>query len=389
MKILIYRWNAYNYRDTIENFRALGHEVSVLEYHLDNYDEDETFAELLTKEIRGNTYDFVFTINYYAVIAEVCHTVGIRYVAWTCDNPLISMHHESVFYDTNRIFSFDKTNEIEFRQMGVSNISYLPLCVDAARMQRMILESPKMGLYPAEISFVGSLYERNAYDSYEHAFSDYERGYFDAAIEVSRGLYGMPVPLVERLLTPEVMERLEENNRFELKKSARSLSSLALIFRTTILGFKIAKEQRIYALNMLSKKHAVAVYSNSDITQVPLCEYRGSLDYFSEMPLAFSESKVNLNFTIPNIKSGIPLRVWDVLGAGGFLLTNAQAELPLYFEDGKDLATFSSDEELCEKAAYYLSHESERERIAKCGYEKVAAHHTYRDRISTLLANLD
>ena len=36
----------------------------------------------------------------------------------------------------------------------------------------------------------------------------------------------------------------------------------------------------------------------------------------------FANSKVNLNITLRNIKTGIPLRALDIMGAGGFLLTN-------------------------------------------------------------------
>lgn len=111
----------------------------------------------------------------------------------------------------------------------------------------------------------------------------------------------------------------------------------------------------------------------------------GSVDYWSEMPKVFRASKINLNFTIPNIKSGIPLRVWDVLGAGGFLLTNYQAEIPLYFTEGEDLVCFDGIEDLREKAAYYLSHEEERNRIAGQGYEKVKKYHSYLNRIQTIL----
>ena len=90
----------------------------------------------------------------------------------------------------------------------------------------------------------------------------------------------------------------------------------------------------------------------------------GSVDYWSEMPKVFRYSKINLNFTIPNIKSGLPLRIFDVLGAGGFLLTNYQAELPDHFEIGKDLACFESEAELVEKCSYYLAHEEERQPVS-------------------------
>lgn len=99
----------------------------------------------------------------------------------------------------------------------------------------------------------------------------------------------------------------------------------------------------------LSKRYHVNVYSNSDVSDMLRIQYCGSVDYWSELPQVFHMSKINLNFTIPNIKSGIPLRVWDVLGAGGFLMTNYQAEIPYYFKEGEDLICFDGIEDLCEK----------------------------------------
>ena len=127
------------------------------------------------------------------------------------------------------------------------------------------------------------------------------------------------------------------------------------------------------------------VYSNSDVSDLVRVRYMGSVDYWSEMPKVFRESKINLNLTIPNIKSGIPLRIWDVLGAKGFLLTNYQAEIPLYFKEGEDLVCFDGIEDLKEKTAYYLSHEKERRAIAENGYQKVKKHHTYVNRIEEIL----
>jgi spore maturation protein CgeB len=112
------------------------------------------------------------------------------------------------------------------------------------------------------------------------------------------------------------------------------------------------------------------------------------VEYGTQMPYVFSNSKVNLNFTIPNIKSGIPLRVWDAMGCGGFLLTNAQAELSYYFENEKHLVWFTSQEELLEKASYYTRpvNDSKREAIARAGYELVKKEHTLHKRVKKMLA---
>lgn len=440
MHILMYRWKAYNYRDIEQTFLLLGHTVDNIEQELGSYDVSPEFERVIEERIRGTHYDMVFTVNYFPLISNVCERTGVKYVSWTCDNPLISMYHESVFHDCNYIFTFDKTNYLEFRGMGVKHIWYLPLAVDTERMdallgapeeagtvgdaetgsapeeagaagvthegmktagnapeeigtaesvpaeigkagRRKAAQDPEMQKYRGDVAFVGSLYERNSYDKIKNRLPEYLRGYFDAVMEAQLNISGANI--VEPMLTTNILEQLQEY--FQLEKSDGSFSDLGLIFQTTVLGFKIAEIERRRALIELSKHYKVNVYSNSDVSDLLRIQYCGSVDYWSEMPKVFRMSKINLNFTIPNIKSGIPLRVWDVLGCGGFLLTNYQAEIPYYFKEGEDLVCFDGLEDLCEKVGYYLEHEEERKRIAWNGYRKVREKHSYIERIRTIL----
>lgn len=415
MHILMYRWKAYNYRDIEQTFLLLGHTVDNIEQELGSYDVSPEFERVIEEKIRGTHYDMVFTVNYFPLISNVCERTGVKYISWTCDNPLISMYHESVFHACNYIFTFDKTNYLEFRGMGVKHIWYLPLAVDTERMdallgapeedgttgivrkgmktagtvpegtgeagRRKAAQDPEMQKYRGDVAFVGSLYERNSYDKIKNRLPEYLRGYFDAVMEAQLNISGANI--VEPMLTTNILEQLQEY--FQLEKSEGSFSDLGLIFQTTVLGFKIAEIERRRALIELSKHYKVNVYSNSDVSDLLRIQYCGSVDYWSEMPKVFRMSKINLNFTIPNIKSGIPLRIWDVLGCGGFLLTNYQAEIPYYFKEGEDLVCFDGLEDLCEKVGYYLEHEEERKRIAWNGYRKVREKHSYIERIRTIL----
>ena len=392
MHILMYRWKAYNYRDIEQTFLLLGHTVDNIEQELGSYDVSPEFERVIEEKIRGTHYDIVFTVNYFPLISNVCERTGVKYVSWTCDNPLISMYHESVFHACNYIFTFDKTNYLEFRGMGVKHIWYLPLAVDTERMDALLgapekperrnaTQDSEMRKYRGDVAFVGSLYERNSYDKIKNRLPEYLRGYFDAVMEAQLNISGANI--VEPMLTTNILEQLQEY--FQLEKSEGSFSDLGLIFQTTVLGFKIAEIERRRALIELSKHYKVNVYSNSDVSDLLRIQYCGSVDYWSEMPKVFRMSKINLNFTIPNIKSGIPLRIWDVLGCGGFLLTNYQAEIPYYFKEGEDLVCFDSLEDLCEKVGYYLEHEEERKRIAWNGYRKVREKHSYIERIRTIL----
>ncbi len=384
MHILMYRWKAYNYRDIEQTFLLLGHTVDNIEQELGSYDVSPEFEKVIEQKIRENHYDMVFTVNYFPLISNVCQRAGVKYVSWTCDNPLISMYHTSVFHECNYIFTFDKTNYLEFRGMGVAHIWYLPLAVDVDRLDDIIERSQDTAKYRGDVAFVGSLYERNSYDKLKNRLPEYLRGYFDAVMEAQLNISGANI--VEPMLTADILSRLEEY--FTLEKSPDSFSDLGLIFQTTVLGFKIAEIERRRALIELSKYYHVNVYSNSDVSDMVRIRYCGSVDYWSEMPKVFRASKINLNFTIPNIKSGIPLRVWDVLGSGGFLLTNYQAELPYFFEEGKDLVCFDGVEDLREKVGYYLEHEEERRAIAESGYRKVKETHLYIERIRTMLAQV-
>ena len=92
-----------------------------------------------------------------------------------------------------------------------------------------------------------------------------------------------------------------------------------------------------------------------------------------------------MNFTSKPIRTGLPLRIWDILGAGGFVLTNYQTEITEYFEIGNELETFSSEEELLDKISYYLTHEEERCKIARRGYEKAKKEYTLQKRIKQML----
>jgi spore maturation protein CgeB len=381
MRILVYRWKAYNYLDILEAFTELGYEYVTVEQDLECYDEDREFEEKLFGIILQEKCDMVFSVNYFALVTSVCTKLQIPYVVWTCDNPLISMYNRKVFESCNYFFSFDKTNYLEFRELGVGHIWYLPLAVNTKRLNYLLENGSSLAAYQNDISFVGSLYERNSYDMLRPELPEYLQGYFDAAIWAQQCVNGGNI--LEEMLTVDVLGQLQEY--FKLEKSKDSFSDLGLIFSTTVLGFKTAQQQRQRALIELAKKYPVTIYSNSNTRDLYGVRYGGSLDYWSEMPKVFYGSKINLNFTIPNIKSGLPLRIWDVLGCGGFLMTNFQAEIPYYFKHKEDLVCFESVEELVELAGYYLAHDGERKEIAMRGYQKVCQRHTYQERVCEMM----
>ncbi|MGN0241631.1 MAG: DUF3880 domain-containing protein [Candidatus Weimeria sp.] len=390
-KILVYRWKAYNYDDVLASFERAGYQVRCIYQKLMSYDINGEFAEKIEHELENDSYEFVFTINYFPVISDACERKGVEYVSYSCDSPLISMYHESVFNEVNRIFLFDVESVARFRSLGVKHVKYLPLGVDTARLDRLFKKPSPFSHEMTQtlqdsLSFVGSLYEKNSYDKTKEALPEYLQGYFDACMEIESRRFGTE-HFFDDMITSGISEKLMEC--LDFKKSDRSFSQLPFVFSVTSLGFKCAQIQRKRELAALSRTHSVCLFTESDSSELFSVKNMGPADYHVIMPWVFNRSAVNLNFTIPNIHTGIPLRVWDVLGAGGFLFTNHQKELDSYFRDGEDLVWFESEDELLDKADFYMDEKNAplREKISRRGHEKVAACHTFDQRISQLLVD--
>ncbi|MBP3459371.1 MAG: glycosyltransferase [Lachnospiraceae bacterium] len=396
MKLLIYRWNAWNQKDIEESLCYLGHKLSYIAVAPQNPEEDNTFIELLIKQIHRQQPELLFSINYFPVLAEACHQTEIPYVCWNCDGSLLAMYHESVFYDTNHIFTFDRECVTRFRKMGVSRIWHLPLGVNARRLDQLFSNSPIHSQNPIctdnyNISFIGNLYTKNSFDDIADKLPPYLAGYLDGALSAQQAVSGGN--MLEQLLTPQICQQLEEITQYH--RSERSFADIRQLFSSTVLGFKSANLQRCQILNALSKagrtwspQAQVHLFTMDSIQELPLVQQHPSVDYFQEMPFIFRHSSINLNSTVPTIQTGIPLRVWDVLGCGGFLLSDYQAELGDYFQSEKHLSVFEDTEELLDKAAFYLAHDEIRQNIASTSQKLVCTNHTWDIRLSQMFHQL-
>ena len=81
-------------------------------------------------------------------------------------------------------------------------------------------------------------------------------------------------------------------------------------------------------------------------------------------------------------------RNFEVPATGGFLLTQHVDGIEEYFVPGKEIATFTSVDDLCEKVRYYLAHDQERESIRKAGYERALREHTLEQRFNTIFTKV-
>jgi len=104
---------------------------------------------------------------------------------------------------------------------------------------------------------------------------------------------------------------------------------------------------------------------------------------WSETCRFIAECRMVYNYSLA---AGLNMRLYETLSMGKLLLTNRKGKDPdILFKDGEHLAVYESEEELVEKARYYLGDEDERRRVAKAGQKLVHEKHTYVDRMKFVI----
>jgi spore maturation protein CgeB len=316
------------------------------------------------------------------VVAIACKACRMRYLAWIYDSPCVEVYSETVAYDTNYVFIFDRQTCFDLLKKGVNTVYYLPLAADVEHYDKVIKEHPPA--YKADVSFIGSLYNK-VKPQFAPIMEDvgYLRGYLDGLVKAQQGVYG--VSFLEKALTPEIILYLQK--LCQMPQRVHSMESLEWLYANYFLAKLVTGRERLEIVRSLAQSHEnFTLYSEDSTADFPEINNKGYIDYYSQSPLAFHHSKINLNITVRSIYSGIPLRAFDIMGCGGFLLSNFQADYLEHFAPGEDFVYYESIDDLRDKVAYYLQNEEERQRIARNGYEKVKQEHTYHHRIREMLA---
>lgn len=384
MKILFCKWRSICENGITNAMIRLGYDVVDFCRDFKSVDYDKEYAEALINACHENQdLDCVFSVNFQPIVARACKIINITYISWTVDCPSFQLYSETIAYPTNRIFLLDRLQAEKFSPANPQNIFHMPLGADVPTWDSITVTPEEHKRYDCDISFVGSLYsEKTRYNEIEKDLPERMKGFVEGLIRAQHNVYGYN--FIEDSLTDEWA--------LEFKKYADwnplgpdYIEDIKGIIADTYIGYKCTEQDRIRTLNTISNYFNVDLWTLSDTSMLPKVNNRGGADSNNMMPQIIKCSKINLNMTNWPIKSGLPLRIFDLMGAGGFVISNYQTEIPELFVPGEDIVLYESMPDLINKIDYYLTHEDERIAIAKNGYEKVKAEHSYDARLPIML----
>lgn len=386
LKLLLYSWQANNEQILADNLIKLGFEIVWFRKECKHYTRDMELAAEMIPCIHREGIEAVISFNYFPIISSICDTSKIPYYAWVYDCPHFTLYAGQITLPCNHIGIFDKEMVRNLEKYGVQTVSHVPLSVDADLFDSVIGRASNRDKekYRCDISFVGSLYtdEHNYYDRF---LAETSQNALEAVIQKQCFAYEKDY-LREAEAAGEIdiapvkdwMEKqglLLGNDYFAKPED---------VLFATVLEKKVTVEERRLLLSEIAAdfggRYCFNLYTASDLRKIPVLQkyHKGIVDYHQQMPLVFSGSKINLNLSLRSIRSGIPLRVLDIMACGGFVLTNFQPEIAEYFREGEEIAIFRSLDECLEKIQYYLQNDKEREAVAAAGKRKVRDAFSYR-----------
>ena len=364
MKILFLNiYKLYNHSFVLKAFREAGHEVKDVFFQTpENFYHDAPLEDDIKKLVSKERFDFVFTINFWPVIAYAVHdaTPVLPYISWSYDSPLNCDDLTSMSFENNVIFLFDRGEADAFRKLGLDTTRHLPLAVETKPYQKTEKKY--------DFSLLGSLYE-TAWNGLMQSASERQKGYMEAVLFSQQKVYGEF--LSDMILKDDLFPGI----------SKKQLSFLT--------AEEATRRDRISLVSLLSKRGSFCLVTGSetknleglfgDTVIMPF------VDYEKEMPMIFRSAKINLNPPLRAIRTGINLRALDIMSEGSFLLSGFLPELMENFVPGEELEIYSLEEAL-EKAVFYMKNDSVREDIAMKGREKCRSAFCFPDRIEKIIS---
>lgn len=388
MKILILAWKSFGNEDIDAAFKELGHETVLYPFADKGEKTQEQLKDELIGAVRLNSPDFIFSFNYFPSAAFACKELDLPYVSWIYDSPYVRLYHYTVAFPTNRVFVFDKEQYLEFHQGGIQTVHYLPMAANTKRLSGMndmdtFRKTPWFNQH--DVAFIGSLYtEKHQFYQRMEQIMPYTHGYLEGLMAAQSQVYGYN--FVQELLPKHIIEDMQK--ALPMRPGNDSLESIEYLFAQYVINRQLTAIERQKLLSAVAEGYSLDLYTPDRTVQFTGCTNHGPVDYYDYAPYVFKQAKINLNITLRSIHNGIPLRAFDIMGAGGFLLTNFQADFLDFFVPGEDFDYFENQQDLLNKIDYYLNHEEERKQIAQNGFNKIATQHTYVHRVAEILQTI-
>ncbi len=361
-----------------------------------SFDVERLASEELTLIVERFDPKLVATINYVGGLAEFCEGLNVDLLCWEIDPSTSELQPLSSPCDRTHIFTYRKSQVKAYRKAGFVHVEHTPLAADTQLRKPLELSGQEREQYQSKLAFVGSSLLANL---------DPFRGLFikgHAAWEQSCGNEQEQSVLLQR--AHESFEQILAGQRAEFSSwlvpellEARcpgfrswSLQNPAAGDPVQLLGEIAGSEKRLTYMANLGRFDA-QVWGDAGwkLIETHGVAYRGPAGHRDELSRIYCAATINLDIGRLYQADIAPMRVFDIMACGGFVLAEWSPDLEREFEIGVELDCYRNLDQLTEKIDHYLAHPDQVRSIAERGYRAVCERHSFGRRVEHMLSSIE
>lgn len=389
MNILYIHTNVVSDGDVADTLRGMDCHLKEINAPFDDRAKEQEWASLLVTAIEEHGAEAVMSLRYFPVASVVCSVMKIKYICWVCSSYDRGVYSSTLLNECNHIFLADYALYQEFTAGDFPHLDYLPLAANAERIEGVLTEAGELD-ETTDLTMLQDIFSRDAVGyhplSPDSILTDASKGYLEGCIACQHQLSGLP-SMAEHLPS-YLLDELKE--KFPPELGNDSVETAAHYYDYRYFNPLITWADRDIHLNTIAKNkyfQTVELYNGCKAYTSERIKCYDRVDYMSQLPLVVRRSKINFVATHRNLRSGIPQIAWDIMAAGGFLLTNFQEDYLRLFPECPPVM-YTDERQMLSKNIYYLHHDSERRELAGMLKELVVNNHTHMHRLEVALAGL-
>lgn len=329
--------------------------------------------------------DVVVAINHTPGLAEACEALGVPVVEWEIDPATDAVPSTRARGAT--VWTWRRSQVEVYRNAGFE-AHYLPLATNPRRRAPMELSEVDRERYGVPVAYVGSSMVQRGRTLLDVFTTTFRKAFGEAGLgrELARQLLDLQGSRAhtDGYVLPELLEQVAPG-------IADRFAEVGCRHRPDALLGEIAAAR--YRLEVLAGLGTLGLHVWGDegwrALEAHGVTHRGWAGHYHELTRIYQAAAVNVDVGRLYQLDIVPMRIFDVIACGGFVIAQHSDALVELLEPGREIVTWQTRDELEAKVRHYLEHPDARAAIVQAGRERVLAEHTIAARLRRMLAGLE
>ena len=349
----MFQWQRVHIIDELEH-----HNCSITTFNPLEYATPEESNDALIKHLKGTSYDLFFTnVGYYKALfpetVEQIKKMGIPTLCLRCDNLIIPFNDKDLAPHFDLVWLTARETNYLYEKWGAKTV-FAPYAANP-----FVFKYNRVGKIFRKVCFIGT-----PYGSRSLMINSLTRS-------------GIPVDAYYKKNAATNVQ----SGELDIKSNLLFPSSLSVLYHRMLFP----QGRKVMIGSIMNKlKGQQTIEENSNLTSLFGVKPQEQSDIYARYSLCLASTSTNHTDILKKPLKIINLRNFEIPMSGGIEICKYNPELAKYFGEGKEIIFYQDNDELVDKARYYLNKATDAElnAIKLAARKRAEGEHTWWNRFT-------